>query len=86
MWETRTLIWVVVETGMAKAVDGALWNPTSRKKKARYPDFLCSALSTVACAAFIKESRLKLVRPTRLNRKIRGYGAPKIRGQDSVSG
>jgi hypothetical protein len=51
------------------------------QKKARYPDFLCAALSVTACAAFIKESRMKLVRPTGLNRKSGGIGPhPLIRG------
>ena len=46
------------------------------KKRARYPDFLCAALSVTACAAFIKESRMKLVRPTGLDRKSGGVGHP----------
>jgi hypothetical protein len=41
-------------------------------KKSEIPGFLCAALKATACAAFIKESRIKFVRPTGLNRKSGG--------------
>jgi hypothetical protein len=78
MWETRTLIWVVEEFGMAKNSQVERRGiPHLAKKRARYPDFLCVALSVTVCAAFIKESRMKLVRPTGLNRKSGGMGHPR---------
>jgi hypothetical protein len=52
---------------------GVQWNPTSRQRQARYPDFLYAAPASTACAAFIKESRMKLVAPSTFHRKIRGY-------------
>ena len=36
-----------------------------------YPDFLHGAPPTTACAAFIKESRMKLVNAGKLDRKFR---------------
>jgi hypothetical protein len=56
----------------SSAVVSHIWH----KKRARYPDFLCAALSVTACAAFIKESRMKLVRSTGLDRKSGGVGHP----------
>jgi prolipoprotein diacylglyceryltransferase len=40
-----------------------------RRSCARRPDFLYVALDTTACAAFIKESRMKLDNATKLHRK-----------------
>jgi hypothetical protein len=53
-----------------------LWNPTSREKRARCPDFLYAASYSVAYAAFIKESRMKFIKATRLYRKSGGVGHP----------
>jgi hypothetical protein len=50
----------------------------SHKERARDPDFLCAALSATACAAVIKESRMKPVRRTGLIRKSGGMGHPLI--------
>jgi hypothetical protein len=36
------------------------------------PDFLCAAPSTVACAAFFEESRMKFVDPNDAYRKSGG--------------
>jgi hypothetical protein len=36
------------------------------------PSFLYAALDTTACAAFLKESRIKCAEATKLHRKIRG--------------
>ena len=38
-----------------------------------YPNFLHEAPPTDACAAFIKESRMKFVNARKLNREIRVY-------------
>jgi hypothetical protein len=43
-------------------------------KNSEIPDFLYEALSVATCAAFIKESRMKLVEPTGLNRKSGIWG------------
>jgi hypothetical protein len=51
-------------------------NPTSREKRARYPDFPYAAPASAACAAFNEESRMKLVGPAPLHRKSGGMGHP----------
>jgi hypothetical protein len=51
-------------------------NESRKRKPSKIPDFLHQALSVTACAAFIKESRMKLVEPTGLNRKSGVRGKP----------
>jgi len=41
-----------------------VWTP-----EGSFPDFLYAALDTTACAAFIKESRMKFVNATHFHRK-----------------
>jgi hypothetical protein len=52
------------------------------------PDFLHGAPPTGACAAFIKESRMKFVNARELDRKIRVYALANMghpsRGEGSV--
>jgi hypothetical protein len=50
------------------------------------PDFLHRAPSVTACAAFIKESRMKLVEPTGLNRKSRVRGRPVLLAESRLTG
>jgi hypothetical protein len=50
--------------------------PTSREKRARYPDFLYAAPIVFACAAFCEESRMKSANANRLHRKSGGMGHP----------
>ena|SRR5271155_369833 len=45
---------------------------------ARYPGFLYAAPSRATCAAFIKESRMKLIGPTDLHRKSGDMGHPSL--------
>jgi hypothetical protein len=42
------------------------------RKRRGDPDFLYAALDTTACAAFIKESRMKFASATKLRRKSGG--------------
>ena len=51
-----------------------LWYPTSREKRARYPDFLYSCLVMAACAAFIEESRMEYINATKPHRKSGVWG------------
>jgi hypothetical protein len=46
------------------------------------PDFLYATLDTSAYAAFFTESRMRLIDPTKLNRKsrsVQGYSQPSLR-------
>jgi hypothetical protein len=52
---------------------------------AGYPDFLCAILTVTACAAFIKESRMKLVRPAGLSRKSGGFTRSFASGFDQIN-
>ena len=61
---------------------GVQWNPTSREKRARYPDFLYATPSNAACAAFIKESRMKFANATNLDRKS-GVRGPNTTGRST---
>jgi hypothetical protein len=45
-------------------------------KTGETPDFLYAALAMVACAAFINESRIKFVCPTKHHRKSGIWGTP----------
>src|ERR1700677_1094451 len=54
------------------------WSPTSREKRARYPDFLYAAPTTATCAAFIEESRMKFINANKLHRKSGGMGHPSV--------
>ncbi len=45
------------------------------QKGAKDPDFLLRRPTMVACAAFLKESRMKFVDPTKPNRKSGEEGA-----------
>jgi hypothetical protein len=52
------------------------WYPTSREKRARYPNFLYATPETPTCAAFIEESRMKFINANKLHRKSGGVGHP----------
>jgi hypothetical protein len=54
------------------------WYPTSREKRARCPDFLYAAQETPMFAAFIEESRMKLISANELHRKSGGVGHPSV--------
>ena len=61
-----------IQAGTGKAIETYRFRPT-------YPDFLHGAPPTPACAAFIKESRMKFASASKLDRKsgVRGErGAP----------
>jgi hypothetical protein len=47
-----------------------------QKAVVRYPDFLYADQETVTCAAFIEESRMKLVNASKVHRKSGGMGHP----------
>jgi hypothetical protein len=64
-----------------KNVDRQPWSPTSREKRARYPNFLHAVLDKTACAPFFKERRMRFADPLNFSGN-RGYGAP----PDSWSG
>jgi hypothetical protein len=57
--------------------NGALWNPTLRKIREGPRISYCAAPAMAACAAFIKESRMKFVDPTKPYRKSGGVGHPR---------
>jgi hypothetical protein len=46
------------------------------KNVVRYPDFLRAAPASAACAAFCKESRMRLAGSIKLNRKSGVWGTP----------
>jgi len=55
---------------------GALWNPISREKRARCPNFLLEAPTIAACGAFFTESPMEFAGSNQPHRKIRGCGPP----------
>jgi hypothetical protein len=48
------------------------------------PDFLHAALDTTACAAFIKESRMKFVNANQFHRKSGCCGRPHLLSNESA--
>jgi hypothetical protein len=46
------------------------------ERSLREPDFLYAVLDTTACAAFIKESRMKCINANRLHKESGARGAP----------
>jgi hypothetical protein len=50
-------------------IEGELWSGFARLFRPTYPDFLHEAPPTAACAAFIKESRMKFSNARKLDRK-----------------
>jgi hypothetical protein len=53
-----------------------LWNPTSREKRARCPNFLLEAPTIAACGAFFTERPMEFAGSNQPHRKIRGCGPP----------
>jgi hypothetical protein len=71
----------VSQRSLLEICDGVhrdLWFPTLRKKREGPRTSYRVAPALAACAAFYKESRMKFVDPTRLNRKSGGMGHPQF--------
>jgi hypothetical protein len=67
-----------------KAADQGLCIPHLAKNERDTRISCVATLSVTACAAFIEESRMKLVRPIGLDRKSGGMGHPTILGLDRI--
>ncbi len=52
------------------------WNPTSREKRARYPDFLYAAPSNGHVCGFHRGKPHEVHQRQQTSQEIRGYGAP----------
>jgi hypothetical protein len=60
------------------------WGPPSGGVAARCPDFLYAAQATATCAAFIEESRIKLINANKSHRKSGGVG-PRTTSQSCLA-
>src|ERR1700677_4160478 len=69
--QTLMVLFMGPRTGGSAAVESHISRKTSE-----IPDFLYVAQARTACAAFLQESRMKLISATKLHRKSGGVGHP----------
>src|ERR1700677_5114234 len=60
------------------------WNPTSREKRARYPDFLYAAPSNIHVCGFHRGKPHEVHQRQQTSQEIRGYGGtrPSLENQN----